>query len=137
MASAVRRGSCITALVLALASACRTAESVGGSAPSPGSPTSTAPGVAPGTPASSSAAEAPLTIEERVLKLLLTLTRATLDDLVPGARLREDLRADDLTLVRLGMALEDEFGFEVPDADLPKLRTVADVQAWVRAHQPR
>ena len=44
----------------------------------------------------------------------------------PGTTL-DDLRADSLDLVDLGLAAEDVFDIEIDDADLEDLRTVATV----------
>ena len=40
---------------------------------------------------------------------------------------KDDLNADSLDLFELVMALEDEFGTEIPSEDLEKLTTVGDV----------
>ena len=50
----------------------------------------------------------------------------------PGAismesRLIDDLKADSLDIVELVMDLEQEFDVEIPDEDLPKVQTVADI----------
>ena len=37
-----------------------------------------------------------------------------------------DLKADSLALVELGMAFEDNFGISIPDEDYEKLKTVGD-----------
>lgn len=39
----------------------------------------------------------------------------------------EDLEVDSLDLVELGQIVDDEYGVEVTDADMDKLRTVRDV----------
>ena len=43
----------------------------------------------------------------------------------------DDLDADSLDLVELVMALEEEFGIEVPESDLEGIRTVAQAFALV------
>lgn len=43
------------------------------------------------------------------------------------SRLIEDLKADSLDIVELVMDLEQEFDVEIPDEDLPKVQTVADI----------
>lgn len=43
----------------------------------------------------------------------------------------EDLGADSLDLVELVMALEDEFGKDIPDEDVQGLKTVKDVVDYV------
>ncbi|MEW6243713.1 MAG: acyl carrier protein [Bacillota bacterium] len=43
-----------------------------------------------------------------------------------------DLGADSLDIVELIMALEEEFGLEIPDEDAEKINTVADVVEYIR-----
>ncbi len=43
---------------------------------------------------------------------------------VPDAKFGDDLDADSLDLVELVMALEEEFGIEVPEEDLEGVQTV-------------
>ncbi len=51
--------------------------------------------------------------------------------LVPEANLLDDLGADSLDVVELVMALEEEFGIEVPDDDVENIRTIGDIVAYV------
>ena len=51
--------------------------------------------------------------------------------LVPEANLLDDLGADSLDVVELVMALEEEFGIEVPDEDVENIRTVGDIVEYV------
>jgi acyl carrier protein len=46
------------------------------------------------------------------------------DKVVPDARFGDDLDADSLDLVELVMALEEEFGVEVPEEELEGVETV-------------
>ncbi|MET9543720.1 acyl carrier protein [Streptomyces sp. NPDC006627] len=46
----------------------------------------------------------------------------------------DDLGADSLDAVELTMAMEDEFGMEIPDEDAEKLTTVQHVIDYVRAN---
>ena len=46
------------------------------------------------------------------------------DKVVPAAKFGDDLDADSLDLVELVMALEEEFGIEVPEEDLEGVETV-------------
>ncbi|MEY2974166.1 MAG: acyl carrier protein [Actinomycetota bacterium] len=46
------------------------------------------------------------------------------DQVTPEARFGDDLDADSLDLVELVMALEEEFGIEVPEEDLEGIETV-------------
>ncbi len=46
----------------------------------------------------------------------------------------DDLGADSLDTVELVMALEEEFGIEIPDEDAEKIQTVGDVSKYIDAH---
>lgn len=45
---------------------------------------------------------------------------------------KDDLNADSLDLFELVMALEDEFGIEIPSEDLEQLSTVGDVLNYLK-----
>ena len=47
----------------------------------------------------------------------------------------DDLKADSLDVVELVMAMEDEFGFEIPDDDAEGIRTVGDAVAYINSNQ--
>lgn len=46
----------------------------------------------------------------------------------------EDLGADSLDVVELVMALEEEFGVEIPDDQAEKIVTVGDAVKYIEAH---
>jgi len=48
-----------------------------------------------------------------------------------GSRLIDDLKADSLDIVELIMDLEQEFGIEIPDEELPKVQTVSDIVGYL------
>ena len=48
-------------------------------------------------------------------------------------QLMKDLEADSLDAVEIIMAIEDEFGIEVPDEDAEKFQTVSDIVSYVEA----
>ncbi len=56
-------------------------------------------------------------------------------DVTPEASFREDLEADSLDLVELIMALEEQFGMEIPDEDAEKITTVEQAVDYVVEHQ--
>lgn len=51
------------------------------------------------------------------------------------ARFVEDLGFDSLDHVEIVMSLEDEFGFEIPDKDAEKLKTLRDVFKYICEHE--
>jgi acyl carrier protein len=46
---------------------------------------------------------------------------------VPAASFTDDLDIDSLSMVEIATMAEDRFGIAIPDAELSKLKTVADV----------
>jgi acyl carrier protein len=44
----------------------------------------------------------------------------------------DDLGADSLDIVELVMAMEEEFGFEIPDEQAEKIRTVGDAVSYIQ-----
>ena len=49
------------------------------------------------------------------------------DSITESSSITDDLGADSLDVVDLVMALEDEYGVEIPSEDLEKILTVQDV----------
>ncbi len=47
----------------------------------------------------------------------------------------DDLGADSLDIVELVMAMEEEFGFEIPDEHAEKIRTVGDAVTYIKEHK--
>ena len=52
-------------------------------------------------------------------------------EITEDSKFKEDLNADSLDLFELVMALEDEFGVEIPSEDLEKIVTVGDVISYI------
>ena len=53
-------------------------------------------------------------------------------EITPDSKFKEDLEVDSLDLFELVMALEDEFGIEIPSEDLEQLVTVGDVLEYLK-----
>lgn len=49
------------------------------------------------------------------------------ENIAMESRLIDDLKADSLDIVELVMDLEQEFDVEIPDEELPRVQTVADI----------
>ena len=52
-------------------------------------------------------------------------------DITEASSFKEDLGADSLDLFELVMALEDEYGIEIPTEDLEQIATVGDVMEYI------
>jgi acyl carrier protein len=70
-------------------------------------------------------------IDQRVKDIVVEQLGVKPDQVTPQAKFIEDLGADSLDTVELVMALEEEFGIEVPDEQAEKLQSVGDVIKYV------
>lgn len=70
-------------------------------------------------------------IEAKVKEIIVEQLGVNADQVNPDAKMIEDLGADSLDAVELVMAIEEEFGIEVPDEEAEKLIAVKDIIAYV------
>lgn len=70
-------------------------------------------------------------IEQRVKDIIVDQLSVNADQVNPEAKFIEDLGADSLDTVELVMALEEEFGHEIPDEEAEKLQSVGDVIKYI------
>ncbi|HKI72579.1 MAG: acyl carrier protein [Verrucomicrobia bacterium] len=75
------------------------------------------------------------TIEQRVKAIITEQLGVNPDQVTPEAKFIEDLGADSLDTVELVMALEEEFGQEIPDEEAEKLQSVGDVIKYIEEKQ--
>jgi acyl carrier protein len=68
-----------------------------------------------------------MTLEEKVVKLVMEQLDVTKEECVLEASFIDDLGADSLDLVELIMEMEEVFGVEIADEELEKIRTIKDV----------
>ena len=73
-------------------------------------------------------------IEQRVKEIIVEQLGVNADQVTPEAKFIEDLGADSLDTVELVMALEEEFGLDIPDEDADKMKTVGDALEYLRSH---
>ncbi len=74
-------------------------------------------------------------IEQRVRKIIVDQLGVKEDQVTAEAKFIEDLGADSLDTVELVMALEEEFGQEIPDEEAEKLQSVGDVIKYIEDRQ--
>ncbi len=68
---------------------------------------------------------------EKVKEIVVNQLGVSADQVTEGAKFIEDLGADSLDQVELIMALEEEFGADIPDEDAEKLTTVGDAIKYI------
>ncbi|MBI4335263.1 MAG: acyl carrier protein [Candidatus Omnitrophica bacterium] len=69
--------------------------------------------------------------EEKIKGIIAEQLGVKIEDVKPEASFIEDLGADSLDTVELVMALEEEFGIEIPDEDAEKMATVGDAMKYI------
>ena len=74
-------------------------------------------------------------IEDKVKDIIVEQLGVNADQVSPEAKFIEDLGADSLDTVELVMALEEEFGQEIPDDEAEKLQSVGDVIKYIEETQ--
>lgn len=74
-------------------------------------------------------------VEEKVKKIIIDQLGVDEAEVVSGAKFIDDLGADSLDTVELVMALEEEFGIEIPDEDAEKITTVHDAISYIQEHK--
>jgi len=73
-----------------------------------------------------------MSIEEKVIEIIVEQLDVTREECVPEAAFIEDLGADSLDLVELIMAMEENFGIEISDEELQKIRTIHDAITYIK-----
>jgi acyl carrier protein len=72
-------------------------------------------------------------IEEKVKRIIEEKLSVNPDQITLSAKFAEDLKADSLDTVELVMALEDEFGLDIPDEEADKIKTVGDAIKYIES----
>jgi acyl carrier protein len=68
---------------------------------------------------------------EKVKKIIVDRLGVDDSEVTPEASFVDDLGADSLDTLELVMALEEEFGIEIPDEDAEKMATVKDAIVYI------
>lgn len=72
------------------------------------------------------------TVDDKVKAIVTKHLGVAAAKVTPGARFKEDLGADDLDIVELVMAFEEEFKVEIPDDAAEKFTRVGDAIRYLR-----
>ena len=70
-------------------------------------------------------------VADRVRAIIAEQLGVKLEEVTDAASFIEDLGADSLDTVELVMALEEEFGIEIPDEDAEKMASVGEAVRYV------
>jgi acyl carrier protein len=71
-------------------------------------------------------------VEETTKDIIVKIVHCDREVLTPTATFK-DMKADSLDMVQVLVALEDEFGIEIPDEDAQKFQNFSDFVAYVEA----
>jgi acyl carrier protein len=71
-------------------------------------------------------------IEQRVKEIIADQLGEPIENITPDKDFVQDLGADSLDVVELVMALEEEFGIEIPEEDAEKIKTVGDAINYIK-----
>lgn len=70
-------------------------------------------------------------ILKRVKKVAVEKLSLKEEEVTDTASFQEDLGADSLDIVELVMALEEEFGIDIPDDEVNSIKTVGDAADYI------
>jgi acyl carrier protein len=73
-------------------------------------------------------------VADRVKKIIVDQLGVEEETVTPEASFVDDLGADSLDTVELVMALEEEFGIEIPDEDAEKITRVKEAIDYIEKH---
>ncbi len=69
--------------------------------------------------------------QDKIRQIIADQLGVKKEEVTDSAKFVDDLGADSLDTVELVMALEEEFGIEIPDEDAEKLATVGDALRYI------
>ncbi len=73
-----------------------------------------------------------MNVEEKVKNIIVEQLGVEPEQVKPEAQFVNDLGADSLDTVELIMALEEEFGIDIPDEQAEKIKTVGEAIAHIK-----
>ena len=78
-----------------------------------------------------------MSIPEKVKTIIVDQLGVDEEQVTADASFVDDLGADSLDQVELVMALEEEFGLEIPDEDAEKITRVKEAVSYIEGHSKK
>lgn len=72
---------------------------------------------------------------EKIVGMLAEQLGADENDMSMDTNIAKDLGADSLDVVELLMAIDDEFGIEIPDEEIENIKTIGDLVEYIQSNQ--
>jgi acyl carrier protein len=72
-----------------------------------------------------------MAVEDKIREIVVEQLSVTAEEVIPESSFTDDLGADSLDIVELVMAIEEEYGLEIPDDDAEKIQTIQDAINYV------
>ena len=72
---------------------------------------------------------------EKIVAMLADQLGADESDITMDTNIAKDLGADSLDVVELLMAIDDEFGIEIPDEEIENIKTIGDLVEYIQNNQ--
>ncbi len=72
-----------------------------------------------------------MSVDEKVKEIISEQLGVKKEEIKPESSFIDDLGADSLDTVEVVMALEEEFGIEIPDEDAEKITAVGDATKYI------
>ncbi len=76
-----------------------------------------------------------MAVDAKVKEIIVEQLGVNDDEVVSAASFVDDLGADSLDTVELVMALEEEFGVEIPDEDAENIKTVQNAIDYINSNK--
>ena len=74
-------------------------------------------------------------IFDKIKDIIIEQLQVEESDVALDTNLMKDLSADSLDAVEIIMAIEDEYGIEIPDEEAEKIQTVGDLVRYVEENK--
>ena len=74
-----------------------------------------------------------MTLEEKVIDIIMEQLEVSREECVPDASFQNDLGADSLDLIELIMVMEENLGIQIADDELEKISIIRDVIDFLRS----